>query len=119
MDGDGDTDFVAVAGTGTSEWPPRLREVRLSWLENVDGRGAFIEHRVSSQDVGSRPGGRPPLTVADIDNDNDMDVISAAFADGTIEWHENRLLGDTDDNGVVEFADFLAVSANFGTTRPA
>ena len=91
LDGDGDTDFV---GTST-------------WQENIDGQLVDIaEH--------------PPLwrwqsiVFADVDQDGFVDMLTAG--NGRVAWFENRLLGDADDNGEVDFADFLALSANFGAT---
>ena len=41
-------------------------------------------------------------------------MLSTSWEVGKITWHENRLAGDTDDNGEVALADFLTLSANFG-----
>ena len=106
VDGDGDIDVFSQAGRGH----------KVVWHENVDGRGRFANHELL--DVFPSSTFFPQLGLADLDGDNDLDVLAKLIgfdADlGTSSlWVENRLAGDIDDDGVVDFADFLRLSANF------
>jgi len=75
LDGDGDMD-VAVALSGDD---------KIVWYENTDGLGVFGAEQVLSAnaDVASR------VRIADVDGDDDMDVIATSNDDDKITWFEN------------------------------
>ena len=75
LDNDGDMDALATAANSN----------RLTWHENTDGQGTFGEPIVISTDL------RLPYAVfaADLDQDGDLDVLSASSEDSKIAWYEN------------------------------
>lgn len=75
---DGDTDFDIVAAA--------FGRQTVSWWEN-DGTpadGGWIEHEVDTEFFNSRC-----ARAADIDGDDDIDIVGAAGADDDITWWEN------------------------------
>lgn len=83
LDGDGDLDVLSVI-------LPFLREGRLAWYENRDGRGHFGSHRVISPE----PVGEARVAAADLDGDGDKDVLSAPVIISILHgyklaWYEN------------------------------
>lgn len=86
---DGDTDLDIVL-TG-SYWDPAISEV--VWLENLDGMGTFGDKQqiefISGDSVFYRN-----ISIVDLDNDNDLDVVINSFTQNAIFWFEN-----TDGNG--------------------
>lgn len=100
IDGDGDKDIMSGTSSGFDS---------LTWHENLDG-AEFAFHTVSHRV------GFPRIPFADLDGDGDLDLLN-----GT-SWFENRLTesdsaslpGDANRDGEVTFADFIAVSKNFG-----
>jgi len=75
LDGDGDMDVVATS-TGEAE---------VIWFENVDGLGNFGEEQV----ITNNANGVLSIYAADIDGDDDMDVLSASPSDNKVAWYEN------------------------------
>jgi hypothetical protein len=101
LDGDGDLD-VLTGGEGNQ---------RVSWFENLDGRGTFGHETVLTNealDVRS-------ILTADLDNDGDVDILSNTFY-GRLAWYENldgaarfgppRLLSTRSFSGVLDVVDF-------------
>ena len=85
MDNDGDMD-VLTASYGDNT---------VAWIENVDGAGGeWAEHAVSITDNGAWD-----VFAADLDNDGDLDVLSASNASNDVAWYENRLNEATQDFG--------------------
>ena len=80
LDGDGDQDILA-------SWN---KNVNVVWYENTDGLGTFSNAQMITTNLYF------PSSVfaADIDGDNDLDVLSASENDSLIAWYEN-----TDGNG--------------------
>ena len=96
VDSDGDLDVVSAGEFGH----------RTYWSENTDGLGAFGERRA----IGPRSeltGGS--FRFADLDNDGDPDILAASDHEGIIAWHENRLIGDSNDDGVFDTGDLVQV----------
>ena len=75
IDGDDDMDVLGVSG-------PLDKVV---WFENLDGMGNFGPENI----ITIQADGAIGLYAADIDNDGDMDVLSASFLDNKIAWYEN------------------------------
>ncbi len=75
INGDDDVDVVATNTVDNS----------IIWFENLDGQGNFGPENIITSDVVT------PLNAysIDIDNDGDLDVISASFYDQKIAWYEN------------------------------
>ena len=48
------------------------------------------------------------MCVVDLDGDGDLDVLGE-FADDVITWHENRLLGDVNNDGIFNSSDLVRV----------
>ena len=59
--------------------------------------------------ISSDADGAESVYVGDIDGDMDMDVLSASGHQGKIAWYENRLVGDSNDDGVFDSSDFVLV----------
>lgn len=76
MDGDGDKDVLYAA----------YDDNRISWHENTDGQGAFAPEKLISTFVNKPTSVHP----ADLDGDNDMDVLSSSYSDHKIAWYENQ-----------------------------
>ena len=74
IDGDGDIDLMAVAYFIDS----------VVWYENLDGNGNFSSQKI----ISDQADGASSLSIADIDGDGDMDIISASDFLG-LAWYEN------------------------------
>jgi len=75
LDNDGDMDLITI-GQGLSS---------INWYENIDGLGTFGSRQV----IVTQEYGILSLFIADIDDDGDMDLLSASFGDNRIAWYEN------------------------------
>ncbi len=86
LDNDGDMDVLATRVENFGG--------EIVWFENLDGLGTFSEKRIISADVQS------PRSViaADLDNDGDLDVISASQNDNKIAWYENMTIIGIEEN---------------------
>ncbi len=75
IDGDDDNDVLAAEFGGNT----------LSWFENTDGLGAFgIQQIITSTLI------TPYMVFSiDLDNDGDVDVLSASGTDDKVVWYEN------------------------------
>ncbi|CAM9224997.1 unnamed protein product [Ectocarpus fasciculatus] len=74
IDGDGDLDVVSAWKLGD----------RVAWYENTDGEGTFA----IGLDLSTTANGAYALALADLDGDDDLDVVSASVWDG-LAWYEN------------------------------
>ena len=99
VDSDGDNDLLES-----------LNGNELKWHENADGLGQLgLQQPLLDGDQ--------QFTVqSDVDMDGDNDIITTGIGSGVV-WLENRLAGDVNDDGIVEFDDFLALAANFGKSE--
>jgi uncharacterized repeat protein (TIGR01451 family) len=80
MDGDGDKDIIGVNTLGGDS-------DGVVWYENIDGHGNFSDAlNISTLSIHGRS-----IYAADIDNDGDMDVLTAAGVSnsGQLAWYEN------------------------------
>ena len=75
LDNDLDIDVISTS-TGEAE---RI------WFENVDGLGNFGAEQVITNNVL----GILSVFAIDIDNDGDMDILSASLSDDKVAWYEN------------------------------
>ncbi len=75
IDGDGDIDVVTTSFGGDT----------VSWHENTDGAGTFSAANVLSASVD----GALSSYLADIDGDDDLDVLAVGQRDDTVYWFEN------------------------------
>nr|MBC8447967.1 VCBS repeat-containing protein [Chloroflexota bacterium] len=78
-DGDGNLDVLSASENND----------RITWYENFDGDGWFYRSQVIADDAD----GARSVYAADVDDDGDVDVVSASFNDDKIAWYENQLNG--------------------------
>ena len=75
LDGDGDMDVLSDSNYGD----------KIGWYENTDGQGSFsVQQIISTNVVDIRS-----IHATDLDEDGDMDVLSASYWDNKIAWYEN------------------------------
>ncbi|MEC9064860.1 MAG: VCBS repeat-containing protein, partial [Pseudomonadota bacterium] len=75
LDNDGDMDIVSAS----------QEDDAISWYEN---NGA-ADPSWTAVDIATSADGANAIYVADMDNDGDMDIVSASGADDAIAWYEN------------------------------
>ncbi len=81
LDGDGDNDVIVASSNDPSVWGDISR---IRWFENTDGEGDFgFGQTVTTNLIGPRS-----VHCSDLDNDGDMDILSASI-DDKIAWYEN------------------------------
>ena len=127
FDGDGDVDVILNWRTRVSreDHDEPLPPFGIGFvLENVDNDWLFEFSRTPIMDFQTNnynAYATSSCTTVDYDRDGDQDVaialdqvVGLGASDSFLAWHENRLVGDANDDGVVEFADFLALATNFG-----
>ena len=101
LNGDGFLDVI---------WPTNL-----VWFENNGvSEISYRRHEISAESAVA-------ISVADIDGDSDVDVVSleGQHCDGWMAfcsarhlvWHENRIIGDSNNDGVFDSADLVAIFA--------
>lgn len=99
MDGDGNLDAFVHQQFGDATY----------WSKN-DGQGNFPDGFLIEGDLGNSDFVEP----TDVDGDGDTDFV--ASIELGVTWFETRRTGDANDDGKVDFTDFLTLSANFGAT---
>jgi len=80
IDGDGDPDVLSAS----------YGDNKVAWYENLDGLGTYGPQHIITTDAQ----GVKRVCAADLDGDNDPDVLSASSLTDEIAWYEN-----TDGNG--------------------
>nr|WP_321224422.1 T9SS type A sorting domain-containing protein [uncultured Psychroserpens sp.] len=75
IDGDGDLDVITAS----------RNDDKLSWFENLDGLGTYSKLKI----IGTSADTPTALLAHDIDNDGDLDIVSASIGDSAISWFEN------------------------------
>ena len=85
LDNDGDLDVLSASyGDDT-----------IAWYENLDGQGkSWTEHIITTLADGAWD-----VFAADLDNDGDLDVLSASNLNNDVAWYENRLSEASADFG--------------------
>ncbi len=78
IDGDGDIDLLAASQGFMGE------NRKLFWYENLDGEGNFGDRQIIAINFNTSWS----ISLSDIDNDGDLDVV-AAFVNDRISWFEN------------------------------
>ncbi len=92
LDGDGDRDILSAS----------TNDQCIAWHENLDGEGDFGERRIITQEAD----GACSVFCADLDGDDDLDLLSASYGDDVIAWYENLDgLGDFGEQRLVAEAD--------------
>ena len=86
MDNDGDMDIVSASTTDNT----------IAWYEN-DGAS---DPSWSAEDIVTDAANVFSVFVADMDNDGDMDIVSASAGDNTIAWYANNA-------GIPEFPSII------------
>jgi len=94
LDGDADLDVLATTNA----------EDIVAWHENLDGQGDFG----SQQIITDQADFAFDVFAMDLDNDDDIDVLSAAAIDNTVAWFEN--LDGQGNFGVLNVIDDTVVS---------
>ena len=108
-DVDGDSDIDVVART---VWPGTI-----VWFENINGHGTFTGKQkiIESSDETSVIS---VFGLVDMDGDTDIDVLSrwgtctntsTCDPNTRIAWYEQRLIGDSNDDGVFDSSDIVKV----------
>ena len=78
IDGDGDNDILFTGDKTDSDY--------VGWSENLDGAGTFSDIQLITTIINNPK----DISVFDMDNDGDLDVVSAAQGNGgVIAWYEN------------------------------
>ena len=78
VDTDGDIDILAVANIDDD----------ITWWENT---ATFsFDPSWTASDIDTNADGAYAIFAADMDNDGDMDIVSASYTDDTIAWYENN-----------------------------
>jgi hypothetical protein len=99
VDGDGDVDIISASST----YDRFGENGKISWYENKDGKGTFR----NAEGITTAATGAGSVFAADLDGDSDVDVLSAS--NGRIAWYEQRLAGDSNDDGVFNSSDLVRV----------
>ncbi|QIZ76862.1 FG-GAP-like repeat-containing protein [Ferrimonas lipolytica] len=101
IDGDGDMDVLSASS----------RDNTIAWYETSiaeDGSVSFTAH-----DISTSADGASSVFAADIDDDGDIDVLSASSSDDTIAWYEANI---AEDGSVSFVAHDISTSAYYATS---
>lgn len=91
VDGDGDMDILSASSL----------DKKIAWYENLDSQGSFGVQKIISTSAND-----PEFVfAADLDGDNDMDVLSVSSNDDKVTWFENI-------NGLGAFGPQQLISEN-------
>lgn len=82
IDGDSDPDVLSASSN----------DDKIAWYPNTDGAGTFGSQRIITLHADGAKG----VYAADLDNDGDMDVLSASKNDSLVAWYENLGSGNFD-----------------------
>ena len=76
VDGDGDADVLS-ASRGDN---------KVAWYENTDGAGTFGAQQL----ITDLAGGATSVFAADLDGDQDLDIVAGSYDDNSVRWFENH-----------------------------
>ncbi len=105
LDGDGDRDVLSASQSGISSDP------KIAWYENQVGEpGADSDGFGSQQTITTNAGGAQSVTAANLDGDDDQDVVFASSFESKVAWHENQI----DESGADSdgFGDQQTITTN-------
>ena len=94
MDNDGDMDILSASENDDT----------VAWYEN-DGAS---DPSWTASDIATSADGACGVFAADLDNDGDLDVLSASFYDDAIAWYENAAIPEF-SNIMMPIASVLAI----------
>jgi len=77
LDGDGDTDILSASELDN----------KIAWYTNLDDADNLFG---GQQTITTEAMGATDVYAADLDQDGDIDIISASASDDSISWYENR-----------------------------
>lgn len=86
--------------------PPFNCSDSIMWHENANGNGTYF--RVG-ETVANNASFTDMVFAADLDDDGDMDILSALIEDDRVMWHEN-------DDGLGRFSAFDINPSTVGAT---
>ncbi len=78
LDQDGDMDVLSASLSYTDQ-------IQIAWYEN-EGSGNFADQQIITTEANVAQ----DVYAADLDNDGDLDVLSASLGDDKIAWYENE-----------------------------
>jgi hypothetical protein len=106
LDGDGDQDLVMTEN--------EIRDGRIGWLENTDGRGgSWRLHPLRAGDPAPR-GAYHSLVVADFDGDGDSDVFSCEMEGIAGDRPPRWFLWENTDGAGKRFVEHVILDARLG-----
>lgn len=101
LDGDDDMD-VLTASNGPN---------KIAWFENLDGNGNFGDEQIITLEAEFALS----VIAADLDNDLDMDVLSASPNDSKVAWYENlNGQGDFSSQKIISTSSVTPLNVKFG-----
>jgi len=101
LDQDGDEDIVSAS----------TNDNKIAWYENIDGQGSFSSQKIISLNAN----GVRFIHSSDIDNDGDMDIISANSNENKIAWYENLGTLSLNQNTLLDFSIYPNPTKNILT----
>ncbi len=108
VDGDGDMDVLSA-----SRWDDKI-----AWYENTSGDGSAWTPHIITTDADAAH----EVHAADVDGDDDIDVLSASWGDHKIAWYENTSVVGPDCTLGLELGyvdGTLTIDFNLGIVEPA
>lgn len=92
LDSDGDLDVLSASSA----------DDKIAWYENLDGLGTFGNEQILTTEADAAQ----YVFAADLDNDDDLDVLFASSRDGKIAWLENETgTGDFGNENLIDIQD--------------
>lgn len=105
IDNDGDLDVLGTDGVATSDF---------TWWENTAGNGSSWDKHAQSGSYKVTEG----VYAADMDGDNDFDVLVVAYFEHDIAWWENGMSPSTPGPTATKTSTPIATPVSTSTPRP-